>query len=436
MRRGILGISFKRGKSMLATMKKFFLGLVLIGSWTRAHAAPLVQANDNLAICGDSITAQHLYSAYIEDYLLMCAPPVENLGINQFGWGGETAPGFLTRLDSDVFPFKPTIATTCYGMNDGGYRALTDDIANTYRKAQTDIVETMKKNGVTRIVLGSPKCVDSYFFKNPNATPEVYNKTLSALADIDKDIAAKEGVVYADVFDATTDAMTKAKTAKGADYPVGGGDGVHPYPNGHIVMAYAFLKALGYDGAISTITVDLDANKADATAGTKVVSCDKGTVNLESTRYPFCFTGHLTDTDANNTAGILPFVPFNQDLNRYILVVKGVKTKAKITWGSETHEYSGDDLAKGVNLMDQFMDNPFAGPFSKVNQAVQMQQAYEEALMQTCMHNLKNYQNTFPGVDGLEQWQTQGMALRETLYKRVQAMVTPVDHAIKIEKED
>jgi lysophospholipase L1-like esterase len=422
---------------MLGMMKKLFLVILVAGSVTQAHAAPLVQANDTLAICGDSITAQHQYSAFIEDYLLMCAPATDNLNVTQFGWGGEQAPGFLARLDSDVFPFKPTIATTCYGMNDGHYAALTDDTANTYRTAQTAIIDTMKKNGVTRIVLGSPKCVDTTTFHNPNTTADVYNHTLGALADIDKDIAAKEGVVYADVFDATMDAMTKAKAAKGANYIVCGGDGVHPNGNGHLVMAYAFLKAMGYDGDISTITVDLAANQATATGGTKVVSCDKGTVNLESTRYPFCFTGHTTDTDDGNTAGILPFVPFNEDLNRYVLVVKGVKTKAKITWGGEMHEYSGDDLAKGVNLMEQFMNNPFAGQFFKVNQAVQMQQEFEGMVMQVCNHDLNNYKGAFPGaVDQLLQWQSSMMATRAALYKQVQALVTPVDHAIKIESED
>ena len=37
--------------------------------------------------------------------------------------------------------------TTCYGMNDGGDVALTDEVATTYRKAQMDIVAALKKAG-------------------------------------------------------------------------------------------------------------------------------------------------------------------------------------------------------------------------------------------------------------------------------------------------
>src|SRR6185436_7649799 len=81
---------------------------------------------DLVAICGDSITEQKLYSVYIEDYLLMCqATP--NLEAAQFGWSGEVSWGFLARMNNDVGPFKPTVATTCYGMNDGGYGASSAD---------------------------------------------------------------------------------------------------------------------------------------------------------------------------------------------------------------------------------------------------------------------------------------------------------------------
>ena len=69
----------------------------------------------------------------------------------------------------------------------------------------------------------------------------------------------EEGVVFANVLDPMIDVMTKAKAKYGHDYHLAGGDGVHPDRNGHLVMAYAFLKALGCDGNIGSITVDLTA---------------------------------------------------------------------------------------------------------------------------------------------------------------------------------
>ncbi|HWI58462.1 MAG TPA: hypothetical protein VNZ22_14655, partial [Bacillota bacterium] len=75
----------------------------------------LLKKGDRLAICGDSITEQKMYSRLMEDYLTMCAPEL-NVTVRQYGWSGERAPGFLARMTNDCLRFKPTVATTCYGM--------------------------------------------------------------------------------------------------------------------------------------------------------------------------------------------------------------------------------------------------------------------------------------------------------------------------------
>ena len=398
-----------------------------------ARADLLIQPNDMLAICGDSITEQKIYSVFMEDYLLMCQP-TQGLKVAQFGWGGERAPGLLARLDTDVFPFKPTVATTCYGMNDGGYKALDDATAATYRTSQTAIIDAMKKAGLRCIILGSPKCVDSFAYHHDPAAAEVYNQTLASLSQIDQDIATKEGVVYADVFGATTSAMEKSKAAYGKEYIFAGPDGVHPGPNGHLVMAYAFLKALGCDGAIGTITVDLDSGKADGSAGQKVVSCQNGTVNLESTRYPFCVQGDPTKMD-QNAAGILKYVPFNDDLNRYMLVVKGLKSaKGKVTWGKESKEFSAADLEKGINLAAEFPNNPFVDQFNKVDAAVKAQQLHETFLVKSYLHMVAGLKTMAPNeAASIDRITTAGMGRDDMLFQAAAALVTPVQHTVKIE---
>src|SRR5688572_9266950 len=73
----------------------------------------LLKRGDRLAICGDSITEQKMYSRAIETYLTVCAPELD-ISIRQYGWGGEQAPGFLARMTNDCLRFEPTVATTCY----------------------------------------------------------------------------------------------------------------------------------------------------------------------------------------------------------------------------------------------------------------------------------------------------------------------------------
>src|SRR5262245_11605895 len=161
--------------------------LVLSTTFSRA-GEPILKPGDSLAICGDSITEQKLYSVFIEDYLLMCKP-VSNVATMQHGWSGEQAAGFLARMENDVLRFKPTLATTCYGMNDGRYTKINDEIAQAYRNNMDRIVDSFQMANV-RVVVGSPGCVDSFSFKRPPGAEE-YNKTLAALRDIAREIAQK-----------------------------------------------------------------------------------------------------------------------------------------------------------------------------------------------------------------------------------------------------
>ena len=49
-----------------------------------------LKKGDRLAICGDSITEQKMYSRIMEDYLTMCVPELK-ITVRQFGWSGEKA---------------------------------------------------------------------------------------------------------------------------------------------------------------------------------------------------------------------------------------------------------------------------------------------------------------------------------------------------------
>ena len=392
-----------------------------------------LQAGDYVAVIGDSITEQKLYSLYIEDYLLMCKPAAD-LQVTQFGWGGESAPGFAGRMANDCLVFKPSAATTCFGMNDGGYSPMDPGKARRYRDGQKSIVAQLKKAGVRLIVVGSPGVVDADTFRNNPEAATMYNKTLAEERDIAKALAEEEGVVFGNVFDPMVSAMAKAKAKYGPKYHVCGGDGFHPDRNGQIVMAYAFLKALGCDGNIGKFTVDLAADKAEATEGHKVLACKDGTVEIESSRYPFCFYGDPKATSA--TAGIIEFCPFNEDLNRLVLVVKGAKgDKVKVTWGKGTKEFSAAALEKGINLAAAFLDNPFSEPFRKVEDAVGRQQGMETPIVKNLLHNLPEYMKFCPEEKETFERVAQTLVKKDKDARAASAAaVVPVKHTIKIEK--
>jgi lysophospholipase L1-like esterase len=400
-------------------------------------AEPVLKPNDTLAICGDSITEQKQYSAFIEDYILMCQPttPVRTV---QFGWGGSTARHFLGgKLQPDVLKFHPTVVTTCWGMNDGGYRALTPEIASSYRSYTQTIIDNFKKNDVRVIVLGSPGVVDvDSYSKGGTEAANIYNKTLGELSDIDRELAEKNNLIFADLHTPMMDAMIKAKAKYGPKYQVAGPDGVHPAANGHLVMAYAFLKAMGFDGNIGTITVDLKTSQASATEGHKLLSSSlkDNTLEVESSRYPFCFTGKPEEPNA--TTGIIEFFPFNQDLNRFTLVVKNAPANgATITWGKASKSFTAEQLAAGINLAAEFLDNPFVAQFEKVHQAVYAQQSFETGLFKSYMNNLDVMKSYASDADKpvFDRTLVNAMDKDKDLHAAAAALVIPIKHTIKIE---
>jgi lysophospholipase L1-like esterase len=417
-------------------MKSFFqsmalavaTGLACVGA---ARAETLLKPNDYIAIIGDSITEQKLYSLYMEEYLLMCQP-ASGLRTTQFGWGGETAPGFAKRMENDMLRFKPTVATTCFGMNDGGYSPMDPDKAERYRQGQTSVVEQLKKAGTRLIVVGSPGCVDSDTWRsNVPGSALMYNKTLAEERDIARDVAQSQGVVFADVFTPMIDAMAKAKYGKG--YHVAGGDGVHPAQNGHLIMAYAFLKALGCDGNLGEISVDLTSGRAEASGGHKVLSYNKGAIEIESSRYPFCFEGDPANPGA--TRGVIEFFPFNADLNRLTLKVAGVPAAgAKVTWGSASKQFTAEQLGQGVNLAAEFLDNPFSEPFRKVETQIRQQQEFETPLVKTLIHFTPFSKEVAPEeVASLERVIEAGIRRDKSLAEASSAAVVPVRHQLSIE---
>lgn len=421
---------------------QFFL--LLFPGGMKAQGA--LQAGDRVVICGDSITEMAIYSAFIEDYLLMCQPgPKPNVFLA--GLTGETAHSFATRMDFDALPLQPTVATICYGMNDGHYIAPNPKLVDLYKDALGEIVDKFKQRGVREIVVGTPGAVDTETFKtNGNGAigATVYNQTLAGLAAAAMQVAADRGVGFAEIHEPMMQTMEKAKAKYGAAYQVSGRDGVHPGPSGALIMAYCFLKALGFDGNIGTITFDMSSHEAKASDGHKIISTKNDEIEIESSRYPFCFNinsrNQRVPSNSNEIKAIQPileFLPFNQDLNRFVLVVNHAPSKKiKVTWGAETKEFSSEELAGGVNLAAEFLDNPFSSSFAAVHALVLQQQNFNTNC-RVLLHANPSWKSMFPDSE------PDIKHLEEVLNKKFDdlssgagAAATPVKYTIKLEPSE
>jgi len=401
-----------------------------------------------IAILGDSITYGHLYSRVIEAYLVACAGR-KDLSFYTYGWSGATLNTGLGMI-SDISCFKPTVVTLAYGMNDGGYRPINDYYRTKYDENLRQSVKSLRNLGVQTIIVASPGAVDTKYFVPPHPKEEIptylgstdygtiYNSTLGTLAELGRSIAAEVRCPFVDLHTPMMETMKKAKAALGDDYDVCGRDGYHPRANGGLVMAYAFLKALGCDGKIGEITIDFDG-KSEATEGHVISQSTPGKVEIASSRYPFCF-----DPDPKlptSTRSILEVLPFNQDLNRLILRVKHLTTqRAKVIWGGEEKEFDRTKLEEGINLVEEFPKTPFDAEFLRFLSAIAAKQETENGTIQKyvsgCLLNpadCKKLEKDAEVNQSLAQFKTSLMNYHDRTEREIYGALPIIKHAIEVQ---
>ncbi len=385
-----------------------------------------LKKGDRIAICGDSITEAKMYSVLIETYLTACLPELD-ITCRQYGWSGEQTGGFLARIDNDVLRFKPTVATSCYGMNDFRYVPFDEAIAAEYQKNQTAIARKFKKAGA-RYVIGSSGIIDSvpHWVKTAAGTKKDLNLSLSKFRNTALKVAAAENVGFADVYRPMLLADFHTKKTFGETFQISGKDGVHPGWAGHAIMAYSFLKALGMDGDLGTMTLDDSEGSASGTGGHEVISAENGDITILSKRLAFAPGSGASDNDASLRAG-MPLVPFDQELNRFILKLTKPKSASyNVKWGASSKTFTAEQLKSGINLAAEFHDNPMVGPFKEIQSAVLAKQTYETKQIKGMIH----------GKDGkadMEGTFARTEEERVKLVEKLAATVRPVEHVISIE---
>lgn len=385
------------------------------------HAGePLPKRGDFIAMGGDSITYMSRYSVMVEMYLLAARPDLDLSVMKIQRWCGGSADEYAREtLEQELVPARPNIFTVCFGMNDGGGAKLTAETVQRYEKALTKIVERNRTNGTTT-VLCSPGVVDEFSYENlqltaaafnaANGTPSatasagdnvaaaVYNQTLAGLRDAAKRVAETQKMPFADIHAAMWQVMQAAKAGYGTSWPprislrrperraILCDDGIHPDTAAHIPMAYAVLKAMGFDGDIGSITLDWSNGTvaADSAQTAKVVA--KGRIDVESSRLPMCFFDDSAMSGGYPSVPcryVLQYCPFNEDLNRYRLKVSGLPNKpVRVTWGERALFFTREQLENGINLAAQFPDNPFCPVMRSLDAAVWEKQVYERKLFE------------------------------------------------------
>ncbi len=411
-------------------MKRGWMTAILLAAPLFLGAQPLVKDGDRLALYGDSITQQKAYTVMTEAYLRACVG-MKDLQVFQFGRGGETAAVFLSRLPSMYALWKPTVATEFYGMNDARELATRPQEKENYRQSVLKMADTMKEGDV-RFILLSPGAIDADFFNRPDGDR---NSRLKILTDVCREIASERKLPFVDMHAALLEAQKAAKAKLGKKYPLGGGDGVHPGQNGHLVMTGALLRGLGLEGEVARIELDYAAGTAKVGAGHRVLSSKPGKAELESERYPFVFS------EKDGTDKITEFIPFNEELNRFILRVSNFPAeKGVVSFGAEKKTFLRAELEKGVNLAAAFpCDNPFALVFNKLIAQIRAKQVFETWIALDWTLSIARKVSTFnassEAASSIATLNAECLREREKMDAAIRALLVPVRYTIEVVPE-
>ncbi|MFT3788153.1 MAG: GDSL-type esterase/lipase family protein [Tepidisphaeraceae bacterium] len=241
---------------------RLLVAAALATAGVRAANAEPLKDGDRVVFYGDSITEQKLYTRYLQQYVDVRYPDAHIRFFNA-GWGGDTAPGALRRLERDVLVLQPNVVTLFFGMNDGHYKQYEKATGDEYRAGMEGLIQSMQAHGV-RVIIYTPGAVD--YTKNARLGEVGYNDTLAQLGAICRELGEKYKCEVIDVHTPMLEHQTKKQKedAKWTMIP----DSVHPNNAGHLLMMRAMIPALAEPmPAVATVDAsDSNAVKVDGDA--------------------------------------------------------------------------------------------------------------------------------------------------------------------------
>lgn len=351
---------------MEINMRTFILNLIVLFSISIPFSAQQITPftdGDRIVFLGNSITDGGHYHSYIWLYYMTRFPDMR-LTILNAGIGGDKASDMYKRLDGDVFSKMPTVLITTFGMNDSGYFEYNGDepekFADKMVESSYDSYKQMegrfKTLPNTRIVLLGSSPYDETAKIEGNDPFKNKNKAMLRIVDFQRKSAEENNWEFFDFNEPMTRLNQKMQQTD-PTFALCGNDRIHPDNDGHMVMAYLFLKAQGFTGKeVADINIDAAASEIKSTSNCIVSDLKKTSASLK-----FDYLAHALpyplDTIARgwgskmSQAKATAVVPFMDEMNREILKVTGLKGKHKLLIDDEEiGVWSADDYAKGINL--------------------------------------------------------------------------------------
>ena len=208
----------------------------------------------------------------------------------------------------------------------------------------------------TRIVMTGTSPYDETAQIKDNTVFKKKNETIKRIIEYQRESAARNGWEFTD-WNAPMVAINQELQQKDPSFTLCGNDRIHPDNDGHMVMAYLFLKAQGFAGK-DVANMEINANKKQAV---KAEGCTISNIKKIGKDISFDYLAEALpyplDTIARgwgskkSQAEVIKEVPFMEEMNTELLKVTGLKGQYKLLIDNqEIGTWDAADLAKGINL--------------------------------------------------------------------------------------
>lgn len=336
-----------------ATLSFLLLALAvrLSGAETKSPPKFVPASGDTIVFLGDSITAQCLYTQYVENYFYTRYPHLR-LRFHNAGVSGDTAADALGRFDRDVAAYHPKYVTILLGMNDGAAKVFEPALFDTYQADMRTLLVKIRAIGATPIVL-TPTMYD---LKATQMNPKndsrgrggYYNGVLALYGAWLRELAGEEGLGFVDLH-GPLNQFTQQSRKTTPDFTLIP-DGIHPDPGGQIIMAYALASDLGLSKRSSTIEITrgTDGAAVAKVTGGKIAEARYGDAGVEFTFHPAGLPMSVPE-DAKAGAAL---IPLGHRLSYEALYVHGLAPGRYQLFINEQliGEYPADVLASKLEL--------------------------------------------------------------------------------------
>ncbi|MES2810324.1 MAG: GDSL-type esterase/lipase family protein, partial [Bacteroidota bacterium] len=282
-------------------------------------------------------------------------------------FGGDAINNIADRFDNDVLAKKPNVLTLTWGMNDSGYfewfrkdaqEFMDKRIAKSYETYAGLESKLKALPAIRTILIGGSPYDETTRFNKQNSYPGKA-AFFSKIIDHQQQSAKVNNWGFVDLYH-PMDAINKREQAKDSTYSLTPGDKIHPDNDGHLVMAYLFLKAQGLGNKVvadvGINATDKKVLKAENCSITQVVARGSGlSFNYLAKALPYPLdTVPRAWGNKKKQSEALKVIPFTKEFNQELLTVKNLKEGDYnlLIDGERMGKFSAMQFATGINLAE------------------------------------------------------------------------------------